>query len=385
MSECCVREMSEADAIPPWWLAEALWSEVPREKQDMGLLPPTTPPATRTTQKRPCRQRSFSVALHIQTEGSDEGDAQKIRWCDQISDLYDFGGEVMTSCHPGMRIRFATQRLRNLKVVIKERNKDESFQTEEDEQQWRSSTEAMLKLPENQNIAQLYEVLEDADSYYVVMEKCGGRDLCECVHKRVLLQPGEVKLVMKQILSALAEMHARGVIHKDVKLENVMLERTPSTASGGDSPYGSEASALSVKIVDFDTVEGYTPETPKQAKAVLGTDQYISPEAYEGKYSPASDVFAVGVIGYRLLVGEFPFDSRLFDDKPGENWVGSPKMGSIRQRLHRFQVKYEHKAFQLEPAACELIQSLLLVQESDRPSAQEALQHRWLADESALH
>ncbi|CAE7718387.1 prkC, partial [Symbiodinium necroappetens] len=87
-----------------------------------------------------------------------------------------------------------------------------------------------------------------------------------------------------------------------------------------------------VKLIDFDTVEEWNSTGPK-SKHVLGTDQYIAPEAYEGKYSPASDIFAVGVIAYKILTGSFPYNGRLFDDKPGENWVGSPKMKEIRQKL----------------------------------------------------
>merc|ERR1719422_261786 len=117
-----------------------------------------------------------------------------------------------------------------------------------------------------------------------------------------------------------------------------MLDRTPL---GGKSPKSASwRSQTPVKVIDFDTVEDWSPKSPT-ATRVLGTDQYIAPEAYEGHYSPASDVFAVGVIAYRLLTGSFPFDENIFDDKPGENWVGSPKMREIREKLNNVRLDWQ--------------------------------------------
>ncbi len=75
------------------------------------------------------------------------------------------------------------------------------------------------------------EVLEDAESYYVVMEKCKGKDLHESIHGKSKLDVAEIRDVLFQILTALAELHAEGLVHKDVKLENVMLDRTPSSST----------------------------------------------------------------------------------------------------------------------------------------------------------
>merc|ERR1719215_2216840 len=125
-----------------------------------------------------------------------------------------------------------------------------------------------------------------------------------------------------------------------------MLDRTPSTCANStfSSPTDAQTSGArtpgSVKLIDFDTVEDWSPKSPK-ATRVLGTDQYIAPEAYEGRYSPASDIFAIGVIAYRLLAGTFPFRNSLFDDKPGENWVGSPKMREIRGKLQAVRLDWQ--------------------------------------------
>lgn len=317
---------------------------------------------------------------------------RRIEWCKKLDARYEVGREVMPSCHKGMQVLRGKQKASELPVVIKVRDKKQSFKSGE-EREWRCSTEFMLNLPQSGNIAKLYEVLEDADNYYVIMEECKGQDLFECLHStQGQLRPEEVREVLYQILTALAKLHGEGVIHKDLKLENVMIELTPSTThtalckagkvwSDEDSDEIAETteptSPLVAKLVDFDTVEEYTPKTPKAAKDVLGTDQYIAQEAYAGNYSFASDIFAVGVIGFRLLVGKFPFDSRLFDDEPGENWVGSPKMKEIRQKLCKYKINWNREVFARQPEALDLLRAMLATKESERPTAKEAVDHRW--------
>lgn len=68
----------------------------------------------------------------------------------------------------------------------------------------------------------------------------------------------------------------------------------------------SEASPK-LKLIDFDTVEPYSAKQARKSKSVIGTDQYIAQEAYGGKYSPASDMFAVGVMAYRTRAAPAPF------------------------------------------------------------------------------
>ncbi|CAE7376010.1 spk1 [Symbiodinium pilosum] len=189
-------------------------------------------------------------------------------------------------------------------------------------------------MPQTNGVARLIDVVEDGKAYYVVMERAGGCDLYECLSgaPERRLPPHEAREVLKELLTAVAELHAHGFIHKDLKLENVMLNKPGPKCPAHIRRNLATSAGPSVKLIDFDTVEEWNSTSPK-SKHVLGTDQYIAPEAYEGKYSPASDIFAVGVIAYKILTGSFPYNGRLFDDKPGENWVGSPKMKEIRQKL----------------------------------------------------
>jgi len=135
-----------------------------------------------------------------------------------------------------------------------------------------------------------------------------------------------------------------------------------------------------VKLIDFDTIEEWSSKSPK-ALIVLGTKRYIAPEAYDGRYSPASDIFAVGVLTYKLLSGSFPFPQAMFDDAPGENWAGSLKMQQIRDRLLNACIDWGHPVFKANPAAQQMLARMLAVNEAHRPSAREALADPWLANE----
>merc|ERR550539_568544 len=147
-------------------------------------------------------------------------------------------------------------------------------------------------------------------------------------------------------------------------------KKTP-TAEGADS-----ISPAAAKLIDFDTVQDWGPNSPK-SRDVLGTDGYIAPEAYAGNYSPASDMYCVGVIMYKLLTGKFPTRTDIFDDRPGENWVGSPAMKRIGDRLKTEEIDFRCRPFDKSPLAADLCSALLSFNPDQRPSAGEALRHPW--------
>jgi serine/threonine protein kinase len=95
-------------------------------------------------------------------------------------------------------------------------------------------------------------------------------------------------------------------------------------------------------------------------------------------------MFAVGVLAYHLLTGEYPFDAALFDDEPGENVVGGPKMEAIRESLCSASVSWSHDAFCIDAAARSLWESALAVDATLRPTALQALADPWLAP-AAFH
>jgi len=343
------------------------------------------------------RHCCVNTMLH---EKSHSRESRSIRFCDSFEDFYQLVSDVMPSVHCGMEIKRAVAKQSQEEMIVKIRWKGKSFRAQGEETAWRASTELMLNLPPCRSIVRVHEVLETPDAYFLVMEKAGGKDLYEHLDSEGAFPVEEVRDVLRQLLTAVAELHSCGCIHKDIKLENVMLDRTPSicvgswstapsrnvtpslkisSISGGNN--NSTAGRRIVKLIDFDTMQEWSQKSPK-ASDVLGTDQYIAPEAYEGSYSPASDIFAVGVLAYKLLSGSFPFSHAIFDDRPGENWVGSPKMQQIRDKLQKERIDWGHQVFRANPSTQQILARMMAINEACRPSAREALADPWLMKES---
>merc|ERR1711974_128372 len=169
-----------------------------------------------------------------------------------------------------------------------------------DESEWLNSTITHLNMPRMETVCQFYDCISTPENYYVVMERVQGQDLLEQIQE-VRIEPSESREVVYQIVEGLKGMHCHGRIHKDLKLENVMVdmnaEKGPCSPEGKDelrrrgrisSKKRSPSSLLplalksqGVKLIDFDTAMDWSPTSPKQ-RDVLGTDGYIAPEAYEG-------------------------------------------------------------------------------------------------------
>jgi hypothetical protein len=139
------------------------------------------------------------------------------------------------------------------------------------------------------NIAQVYDYGEAAGTGtpYVVMELVNGPTLQERV-KAGKLPPRTVFRICGEVAAALAAAHAHGLVHRDIKMANIMV--TPAGA----------------KVVDFGIAAAVGPASPEEM--LVGTPAYLAPERLTGELIvPASDVYALGVLLYRLLTGESPW------------------------------------------------------------------------------
>jgi serine/threonine protein kinase, bacterial len=147
---------------------------------------------------------------------------------------------------------------------------------------------ARLKDP---GLVAVYDQGMDARHPFLVMELVEGGTLRELLAERGPMPPYAVAAVLRPVLGGLAAAHRAGLVHRDVKPENVLI-----------SDQGE------VKIVDFGLVRAVAAAGITSASVILGTAAYLSPEqVQDGTASPRSDVYAVGIVAYELLTGHTPF------------------------------------------------------------------------------
>jgi len=154
--------------------------------------------------------------------------------------------------------------------------------------QLEARTVARLKDP---GLVAVYDQGLDARHPFLVMELIEGGTLRELLTERGPMPPYAVAAVLRPVLGGLAAAHRAGLVHRDVKPENVLI------SDEGD-----------VKIVDFGLVRAVAAAGITSTSVILGTAAYLSPEQVrDGNASPRSDVYAAGIVAYELLTGQTPF------------------------------------------------------------------------------
>ena len=141
------------------------------------------------------------------------------------------------------------------------------------------------------NIVEIYDVGEYKNHHYIVMEYVAGKTLKKVIRDRAPLLNLEAVDTMKQLTSAVAEAHKRGIIHRDIKPQNVIVK------SDG-----------SLKILDFGIATAKGSAQLTQANNVMCSVHYLAPELAKGEpASPQSDIYALGIVFYEMLTGDVPF------------------------------------------------------------------------------
>jgi serine/threonine-protein kinase len=141
------------------------------------------------------------------------------------------------------------------------------------------------------NIVSIYDRGEAEDTYYIAMEFLDGRTLKELIVSRGAAPINVAIEYARQILSALRFAHRHGIVHRDIKPHNVLVD--------GEGR---------VKVTDFGIARAGTSQMTETG-SIVGTAQYLSPEqAKGGEVDPRSDLYSLGVVLYELLTGKTPFD-----------------------------------------------------------------------------
>ncbi|MFC2168600.1 protein kinase [Acidobacteriota bacterium] len=142
------------------------------------------------------------------------------------------------------------------------------------------------------NVCRMYDLNKETNRYFITMEYIEGQDLKGLIRQTGQLTVGKTISIAKQICDGLAEAHSLGVVHRDLKPNNIMIDR------GGNA-----------KIMDFGIARAVKGKSITGSGIMIGTPQYMSPEQVEGKdVDQRSDIYSLGIILYEMLTDRVPFE-----------------------------------------------------------------------------
>jgi calcium-dependent protein kinase len=194
----------------------------------------------------------------------------------------------------------------------------------------------ILKEIEHKNIMKLIEIKQNSENYYLICELCNGGSLRQCVNKYLKMYNKTfseeiIQYLMKQIIEALKYLHGKHIMHRDLKLDNILVNFKDENDKSVLNMYGAE-----VKIIDF----GFAAHVDKKQdlhKSVLGSPLYMDPKLLK-KYTRTSniditgydesiDIWSLGNIFYEMLTGKLAFatnDIKILEQKIDTGFYSLP-------------------------------------------------------------
>ena len=210
----------------------------------------------------------------------------------------------------------------------------------------------ILKIAQHPNIIKLYDVFENENYIYIIMEYCSGGDLLSYFeHYEYELPEAKVCEIIHKLSMAIYYLHSYGIVHRDLKPENILMTDLTSNAD--------------IRLLDF----GLSKIVGNDEKCTepYGTLSFVAPEVLQGKpYDKSVDLWSIGIITFLLLCGYMPFD-----DKHSER--------EIARQTIQDPVPYENKIWsKLSPEAKTFVDGLLQKKPEKRYSIKEVLEHPWI-------
>eukprot|EP00038_Savillea_parva_P018638 m.24678 g.24678 ORF g.24678 m.24678 type:complete len:682 (-) comp4179_c0_seq1:124-2169(-) len=202
----------------------------------------------------------------------------------------------------------------------------------------------IMKQMDHPNIVKLYQVIDTDTTLYLVMEYAAGGEVFDYLVDHGRMQEKDARLKFRQIVSAVEYCHARGVIHRDLKAENLLLDAD-----------------MNIKIADFGFSNTFKPGD--QLDTFCGSPPYAAPELFRGlKYNgPEVDVWSLGVILYTLVSGSLPFDGQ--------------SLKELRDRVLRGKYRIP---FYMSQECEKLLKQFLAVSPQKRTSLRDVMDHEWM-------
>ena len=197
-------------------------------------------------------------------------------------------------------------------------------------------------------IIDFYETYQDEYFFHIVMELCKGKEVFQKIASEGKIEEKKVARVIFKVLNAIAYCHSKGITHRDIKPENILFQT--------DEPYSD------IKIIDFGLSRKYSSD--QKMHTILGTPYYIAPEVLKGNYDEKCDIWSIGALTYIMLSGEPPFKGKSNNE--------------IFIKIIKDPIKFNpYKWSNLTENSKDFIKICLNKDPTKRPSAIEALNHKW--------
>jgi len=207
-----------------------------------------------------------------------------------------------------------------VKLLKPEFNRDAEFVS-----RFQREAEAASKMTHH-NIVNLLDVGMDGENRYLIMEYVQGQTLKEVIRQKGRIAPAVAVQITIRILSALQHAHQNGIIHRDIKPQNILVH-----ADGH------------IKVADFGIARMANSSTLTRGDSVMGSVHYFSPEQASGQATDVtSDIYSVGVTLYEMLTGRVPFD-------------GDTQVAIAMQHLHNQPAPIQTIAPDVPPAICHVV------------------------------
>jgi serine/threonine protein kinase len=337
---------------------------------------------------------SLKLALH----DSQQSQQKEIQWLpggQTIFDLFSWkevlqedgdGGKVVV-CRP----KTPCDSLARRNYIMKMRSKA-SLERSGIPETFRKLQERLLNLPSHVGVLPLHTVFEDNQYYYMIMDRADGGSFLPSLAQEFedgIMPETEVKRLVREILEALCHLHSQGMLHRDIKPDNLVMQSYNNGKKNGDKQ------VKKVALIDFDHADpDFSPATPHRWGGFRGTVHFSAPDAICGDFSRASDLYSVGVVLYLIMTGQLPYpehvyrpffeDVRRSGDHPAGFDLGTPYSRrnwkkAVVQRMRESPPDWDCSPWPEMPRCKAFCQMLMAFDARSRPaSAEEALASEWL-------
>ena len=254
-------------------------------------------------------------------------------------------GEVFITSKAGTKELFATKKVKKSMVMdekVKKYFNNELF---------------ILKNVNHPNIVKLYDIKQTLNNFYLVFDLCNGGGLSNCLERYKKKHDGKpfpeniVQHLMKQIVSGMKYLHNKKILHRDIKLDNILVKFETDEDKDNDNYF-----KATIKIIDFGFARYL--ENDSLAQSILGSPINMDPKILMKMrkiennqsfgYDQKADIWSLGTVCYELLIGAPPFDASSYDDLVSKLQKGSYKIPN-QLNLSKQSISFINAMLQFDP------------------------------------